>query len=138
MLPATERTVRLAIPARPEFVSVARHTLEGLAGLRGLPPETVADLKLALTEACANAVDHAYGEAAATIDVVFELSADRIAFEVADTGMMGFAPESGASGEAGESGLGLTIMCALADELEIGARDERGGSRLRFVMLLPA
>lgn len=137
MLPAAERTVRLAIPARPEFVSVARHTLEGLAGLRGLPPETVADLKLALTEACANAVDHAYGEAAGTIDVVFELSADRIAFEVADKGM-GFAPEAGASGEAGESSLGLTIMRALADELEIGARDERGGSRLRFVKLLPA
>ena len=134
MLPVTER---LAIPARPEFVCVARHTLEGLARLRGLSPETVADLKLALTEACANAVNHAYGGAAGTIDVVFELSADRIAFEVTDQGM-GFRPERVAAGEAGESGLGLTIIRALADELEIGSRDEWGGSRLRFVKLLPA
>ncbi len=137
MLPAVERTVRLAIPARPEFVCVARHTLEGLARLRGLPPETLADLKLAVTEACANAVNHAYGGAAGTIAVVFELSADRIAFEVADTGM-GFAPKAGAAGETGESGLGLTIMRALADELEIGSHDGHGGSRLRFVKLLPA
>ena len=137
MVPATQRTVRLAIPARPEFVCVARHTLEGLARLRGLAPETLADLKLALTEACANAVNHAYGGTPGTIDVVFELSADRIAFEVADHGM-GFAPEPGAAGEAGESGLGLTIVRALADELEIGSRDERGGCRLRFVQLLPA
>ncbi len=135
-MPAAERTVRLAIPARPEFVCVARDTLEGLVRLRALPPETLADLKLALTEACANAVDHAYGGAAGTIDVVFELSADRIAFEVADTGI-GFAPEQGAT-EAREGGLGLTIVRALADELEIGSRDERGGSRLRFVKLLPA
>src|SRR3972149_12243161 len=105
MLPVTERTVRLAIPARPEFVCVARHTLEGLARLRGLSPETVADLKLALTEACANAVNHAYGGAAGTIDRVFELSADRIAFEVADQGM-GFAPEPGAAGETRVNGVG--------------------------------
>lgn len=133
----TERTVRLALPARPEFVCVARHTLEGLARLHSLSPETLADLKLALTESCANAVSHAYQGAAGTIDVVFELSADRIAFEVADRGV-GFASEPAAAGELGESGLGLTIVRALADELEIGSRDERGGSRLRFVKLLPA
>lgn len=137
MLPVTDRTVRLAIPARPEFVCLARHTLEDLARLHGLPSETLADLKLALTEACANAVNHAYGGAAGTIDVVFELSADRIAFEVGDHGI-GFVPDAGAAGEAGESGLGLSIVRALADELEIGFHDERGGSRLRFVKLLPA
>lgn len=137
MPPVTERTVRLAIPARPEFVCVARLTLEGLARLRGLSPELLADLKLALTESCANAVSHGYAGAAGTIDVVFELAADRIAFEVSDRGI-GFSPEPRAAGEAEEGGLGLTIVRALADELEIGSCDERGGSRLRFVKLLPA
>lgn len=116
---------------------MARHTLEGLARERELSPETLADLKLALTEACANAVSHAYGGAAGTIDVVLEVAADRVAFEVADTGM-GFAPEPGAVGEPGESGLGLAIVRALADEFEIGSCGELGGSRLRFVKLLPA
>ncbi len=137
MLSAMERTVRLAIPARPEFVCVVRHALEGLVRPRGLPPETLADIKLAVTEACANAVDHAYGGAGGTIDVVLELSADRIAFEIVDTGM-GFAPGPRVAGETGESGFGLTIVRALADELEIGSRDDGGGSRLRFVKLLPA
>lgn len=132
MEPITERTVRLVIPARPEFVRVPRHVLEDLARLHGLPAETLADLKLAVTEACANAVTHAYGEGGGTIEVVFELLPDRIAFEVIDTGA-GFEP-----GAPGEDGLGLSILRGLADELEISARDAGGGSRLRFVKVLPA
>jgi serine/threonine-protein kinase RsbW len=136
MGPTRERTVRLTIPARPEFVCVPRRALEELAEARGLPPELLADLKLALTEACANAVTHAYGGGEGTIEVVFELLADRIAFEVADAGP-GFDGTAPPAGEPRDGGLGLTIIRALADELELGGRGEPGGARVRFVKLLP-
>ena len=41
----------------------------------------------------------------------------------------------GEDGELDEGGLGIEIIRALADEVEIGPRDD-GGSRLRFVKLL--
>src|SRR5205085_7009365 len=46
------QTVRLRIPARPEYIALCRLALTGLAKLRPLEQELVEDLKLALTEAC--------------------------------------------------------------------------------------
>jgi anti-sigma regulatory factor (Ser/Thr protein kinase) len=37
-----------------------------------------------------------------------------------------------------EGGLGISIIRSVADELEIGARADGRGSRLRFVKLLSA
>ena len=45
------RTVHLRIPARAEYVALARLALSGLADIVELSEELVADLKLALTEA---------------------------------------------------------------------------------------
>ena len=52
----TSRTVRLRVPARPEYIALARLALSGLAELATLSEEDVADLKLALTEAVSNSV----------------------------------------------------------------------------------
>src|SRR6059058_5997442 len=52
--------VRLCIPAKPEYISLGRLALTGLSRLRTLPDDVLADLKLALTEACTNSVRHAY------------------------------------------------------------------------------
>src|ERR1700751_3495148 len=54
-------SVRLRIPAKPEYVALGRLALTGLAQARALPSDTIADLKLALTEAVSNSVRHAYG-----------------------------------------------------------------------------
>jgi anti-sigma regulatory factor (Ser/Thr protein kinase) len=66
------------------------------------------------------------------VEVQYELSDDRIAVEVTDDGA-GFDPEVLERGqeELDEGGLGIAIIRAITDELEIGARDG-GGSRLRF------
>ena len=59
--------VELRIAARAENVALARLALSGVAAAAGAPPGVVADLKLAVSEACTNAVQHAYaGEAART------------------------------------------------------------------------
>ena len=56
----TERVVRLTFPAKAEYLLLARLALSGLARELPLDDELVADLKLAVTEACGNAVRHAY------------------------------------------------------------------------------
>ena len=47
----TGRTVTLAIPAKPDYVVLARLALSAVCRLSPLAPEEVADLKLAITEA---------------------------------------------------------------------------------------
>jgi histidine kinase-like protein len=49
--PYTGRTVSLAIPAKPDYVVLARLALSAVCRLSPLSPEEVADLKLAITEA---------------------------------------------------------------------------------------
>jgi serine/threonine-protein kinase RsbW len=131
------RSVRLTIPARPEYITLGRLALTAIAGLRPLSDETLHDLKLALTEACTNSVKHAYEDGSGSVDIVYELHRDRLAVEVGDAGS-GFEPRQSAGNgadELEEGGLGIAIIRALTDEVEIAER-EGGGSRLRFVKLL--
>ena len=134
------RTVRLTIPAKPEYISLSRLALAGLARVRPLSEETLADLKLALTEACSNSVRHAYEEDGGNVSISFELHDDRLVVEVADAGS-GFEPaasdRNGDASELTEGGLGIAIIRSIADEVEIGGGANGRGSRLRFVKLLP-
>lgn len=123
------RTIRLRIPARAEYVPLARLALSGLAEAAGLPDEVLADLRVALTEAVSSVVRHGH---AGAISVSYELHPDRIAIEVASEGD-GLTPLRAALPESRDPAaaeLGMAIIRALADELEIG-------SRLRFAKRLP-
>ena len=127
-------TVRLTIPARAEYITLCRLALTGIARLRELSDELVADLKLALTEAASNSVRHAYGDQdAGVVDISYQLFSDRLVIEVTDEGE-GFDPaetESNAA-ELSEGGLGIAIIRAIADDVEFGAQPGGKGSRLRF------
>jgi serine/threonine-protein kinase RsbW len=131
-------SVRLTIPAKPEYITLGRLALTGIAKLRPVSDETLSDLKLALTEACTNSVRHAYGNGSVGIvEIVYELRPDRLVVEVADSGT-GFS-EAELMEEAEkltEGGLGIAIIRAVADELEIGERQDGSGSRLRFAKYL--
>src|SRR5215212_11761535 len=80
------RVVRLTIPARPEYIALCRLALTGLARLRPISEELLADLKLALTEATSNSVRHAYSDPGGCVEIAYELYGDRLAIEVNDDG----------------------------------------------------
>jgi serine/threonine-protein kinase RsbW len=131
-------SVRLTIPARAEYITLGRLALTAIAGVQPLSDETLHDLKLALTEACTNSVRHAYGNGGSgEVEIVYEIEPDRLVVEVGDMGP-GFEPAAlppGEESELEEGGLGIEIIRAVADEVEIGPRGN-GGSRLRFVKFL--
>lgn len=134
------RVVRLRIPAKAEYIALTRLALTGLTDLAALPPEIVADLKLALTEAVSNSVRHAYGESGGFVEVAYELSGSALAIEVVDDGA-GFDPArpSAVEGdELSEGGLGIAIIRTIADEFEIQSEAGSRGSRLRFAKQLRA
>jgi serine/threonine-protein kinase RsbW len=128
-------TVVLTLDARPENLALTRLALAGVAANAGAPREVVADLKLAVTEACTNAIQHAYGggEVAGSIVVRYTGEPGMLSIEIEDSGY-GFEPE--ASPDATErngagNGMGLMIIRVLTDELEIS--NTGSGMRLRLV-----
>ena len=135
---AEARVVRLTIPAKAEYITLGRLALAGISHLRPVPDETLHDLKLALTEACTNSIRHAYAAGGeGTVQIVYELDDERISIEVTDEGEGFMLDEASEADRLSESGLGIAIIRALADELEIEPGDGRG-SRLRFVKHLGA
>ena len=127
-------TVRLTIPARAEYITLCRLALTGIGRLRELSDELLADLKLALTEAASNSVRHAYGDQdPGVVEISYELFSDKLVIEVTDEGD-GFDPVAAevTGDELSEGGLGIAIIRAIADEVEIGAQPGGKGSRLRF------
>ena len=133
------RSIHLRIPAKAEYITLCRLALTGLAQLRDIGDDTMADLNLALTEAVSNSVRHAYGEVGdGHVDITYELHTDRLGIQVVDDGD-GFDPDEAPSydgKELSEGGLGIAIIRTIADEFEIDSKPGARGSRLRFVKLL--
>ncbi|TMK80006.1 MAG: ATP-binding protein [Actinobacteria bacterium] len=130
-------SVRLTIPAKPEYITLVRLALSGLSRLRPLSEETLGDLKLAVTEACSNSVRHGYGEGGeGVVEILYELQPDRLVVEVTDEGPGFDANGARSDDDLAEGGLGIAIIKAVSDEFEAGKRHGGGGSRLRFVKFL--
>jgi serine/threonine-protein kinase RsbW len=124
---AADTDVRLTLPARPDSLGVIRHMLGAFAEALELPADLVEDIRLAVTEACTNVVRHAYDDdVTGPIDVVMRPSQGRLEVIVTDGGR-GMAPSPDLDGP----GLGLPLIAALADHVELQQAPSRG-SRLRM------
>jgi serine/threonine-protein kinase RsbW len=135
--------VTLEIPAKAEYVVLGRLALAGLVRERRFSADAVADLKLALTEACSNCIRHAYDHDNGQVHLSFEASADRVVLIVRDQGG-GFhdddadCPECTAVGvELSEGGMGISIIRAVVDEFRLD-HPEAGGTILTLTKLCDA
>jgi serine/threonine-protein kinase RsbW len=130
----TPYAIELTIPPKAEYLVLCRLVLSGLARVREIDEEALADLKLAVTEACSNSIRHAYRNGReGEVDVHYELGTDYLAVEVIDEGS-GFPLELAqvAAEELQEEGMGISIIRAVTDELQVGAGPDGRGSRVRF------
>lgn len=130
--------VSLVIPAKAEYIALGRLALTGLLRPRAVEPEVIADVKLALTEACSNSIRHAYADGReGEVEIRYELADSSLVVEVSDAGG-GFDPallEPGANA-LDEGGLGIAIIRALADDMSVGPRSGRKGYSVRFTKAL--
>ncbi len=79
--------LELDLPAEPASVPVARHRIERWLAATGAGRDDVFAIKLAVSEVCANAVEHAYGhEPGHTFRVHAERAAEEVVIEVSDAG----------------------------------------------------
>lgn len=128
-----DTSVRLTFPARAEYLILARLALAGFARAAPIDDEVLADLKLAVTEACGNVVRHAYPAGEGPVSVTIRENAGVVEIRVEDEGVgIGDGAEAAAAdaGPAGESGMGLSIISAIADELSVQPAGPRGGTVL--------
>lgn len=122
--------IEMKIPAKPEFVGVIRLTLSGIASRMGFSYDEIEDLKIATSEACTNAVQHAYQKnEKGEVVVGFGLYKERLEVVVADNGQsfdfhstrQGIGPydQNDSIEFLREGGLGLYLIETLMDEVRI-------------------
>jgi serine/threonine-protein kinase RsbW len=133
--------VRLTFPAKADYLLLARLALSGLARELPVGDELLADLKLAVTEACGNAVRHAYAGDDGMVTVVFLVTSERIDMIVEDHGVgldtLETEPAPAPFSVPLESGMGMPIIRAIVDELEVGRGADGQGTVLRMTKYLP-
>jgi serine/threonine-protein kinase RsbW len=131
--------VRLSFPAKPDYLLLARLALAGLARMLPAEDEVVADLKLAVTEACGNVVRHAYGDAPGDVFVSYAVRDDSLEILVEDRGR-GLEPDAAevASISPADSGMGMAIIRTIVDELEVDTGSDGRGTVVRMTKRLPA
>ena len=125
MMAAAAPDVRLTMPARPEGVAVVRQALAGMADALDFDAAVLADMKMAVSEACTNVVVHAYDHADGFIEV--EMAADEhgLTIRVRDHGS-GIQPGAERTREVPALGLGLPLIAALSDAFELRGSSGHG------------
>ncbi|TLS34918.1 anti-sigma B factor RsbW [Pseudalkalibacillus caeni] len=130
----TSDFVEMKIPAEPEYVGVVRLTVSGIANRMGYSYDDIEDIKIAVSEACTNAVNHAYPEEeVGQVTVGFGVYEDRLEVMVLDRGKsFNFEEIQGKLGpvnseksieQLNEGGLGLFLIESLMDKVEISGED---------------
>ncbi len=128
----SEHLVRLSFPAKPDYLLLARLALSGIGRTAPVSDELLADLKLAITEACGNSVRHAYPDGKGEVTVSYLLDGEAIEMIVEDQGigLPSAAPTSGSA--RGDSGMGMSIIRTIVDDVELGAGAEGRGTVVRM------
>lgn len=98
----------------------------------GLPPDGCYQVKLALSEAVTNAIQHGSSSTEDPIRIVVAQEAGTLVFDVFDTGR--FVPRVTRRGDMPESGRGLEFMRLMMDEVDLRPGDD--GTHLRLVKRL--
>jgi serine/threonine-protein kinase RsbW len=117
--------VRLTMPARAEGVAVVRQALAGMADALAVDAAVLADMKMAVSEACTNVVVHAYDGSDGMLEV--DMSADDVGLtiRVRDHGR-GIQPQVTHAREVPALGLGLPLIAALSDTFEVQGAEGEG------------
>ncbi|NTU82410.1 MAG: ATP-binding protein [Chloroflexales bacterium] len=119
--------VELNIPSNPIFERVVRASAAEVGSAFGFSAERVEDLKLAISEAVNNAIDHGNRrEASKLVAIVFEIDGEKLEVRISDEGAgvetidVGRRVVDEATLEAGQlRGFGMFLISELVDDLEV-------------------
>jgi serine/threonine-protein kinase RsbW len=121
--------IQLQIPAHADFIDVVRLCLHGIASKMRFSYEDIEDMKVAISEACNNAVIYNHKEAKSnTIAICFEIVDTGLSIKIKDNGpgfnyALSLAEalplQDTEVANLRSGGLGIYLMQALMDKVEV-------------------
>ncbi len=120
-----EKRFSLQVPSSTENLAMIREFVSGVGGQAGLGESEIGKLELAVDEACANVIEHAYGhDLSKDVTVRASFDSDALRIAVIDEGQ-GFDPGTVTQSELDElvqqrksGGLGMRLIRTLMDEVQ--------------------
>ena len=114
-----ETTFEASMPGTPLGVRMVRTELTAMAAGCGMDADGVADVRLAVTEAAANAVMHAYAETEGELTVSAVARDGELEIVIGDSGS-GIVERRDSPG----LGVGLSVIATVAERLRIVSKPE--------------
>ena len=136
--PGALHHISLRLPAEPGALVGLRRRLARFLHAAGATEAESYEITLAISEACGNAIEHAYGPGDASFEIEVALEGDELTATVRDAGSWRERPDSrGGAAEGGETrGRGLKIIEGVMDRVEVSPRN--GGTVVRMNRTLSA
>lgn len=120
--------IKISIPSKPEYVSLARLTSSSIANRVGFKIEEIEDIKVAIGEACNNSVEHGLNKTTENYTIEFFVYDDKLTIKIKDEGkgIKDIDDSKPNAEELKEGGLGLFIIKTLMDEVEYITKENQG------------
>lgn len=128
--------VELRVPCKAEWVALARLSVAAVASRLKFSIDEIEDIKLAVAEACTNAIQHARGSS--VIEIRYEALANALRINVRDHGR-GTRPEAVRARDIEAErvgGLGIFLIRSLMDDVTYDVQPE-SGTHLVMLKRLP-
>ena len=121
-------SLSISIPNKPEYVGVVRLTTSAIASRMGFNVEEIEDIKVAVAEACTNAIVHGICNQDENFNIHYAMDEEKIVIKVQDqgTGFYCEAVEEPDLTSPKEGGLGIFIIKSLMDEVEVESNIGKG------------
>lgn len=121
----TYETIKMEISANPEYVSIIRLTTSGIANKVGFCLDDIEDLKVAISEACTNAIKHSLED---RFTIIYTMIEKGLTIEIIDNGK-GYNTKEVSEPDLDnlkESGMGLFIIESLMDKVNVESIEGKG------------
>lgn len=121
----TCETIKMEITSNPEYVGIIRLTTSGIANKIGFSIDDIEDMKVAVSEACTNAIKHSNDD---IFYITYTMLENGLTIEISDKGE-GYNIENIPQPDLEnpkENGLGLFIIQTLMDDVSIESIENQG------------
>jgi anti-sigma regulatory factor (Ser/Thr protein kinase) len=133
-VPLATEPLLLRLPAEPQVLAPLRQTVRRWLREIDADPRVADEILIACGEACANAIQHAYGAQDGLFEVNLVLSGATVEVTIRDLGS--WRPSSGSGRAARRGGLGQRLMRGLMDSVDVNSGSE--GTVVRMCRSLQA
>ncbi|MCR8745910.1 ATP-binding protein [Romboutsia lituseburensis] len=121
----TCETIKMEINSNPEYVGIIRLTTSGIANKIGFSIDDIEDIKVAVSEACTNAIKHSNDD---IFFITYTMLENGLTIDISDRGE-GYDTENIPQPDLDnpkENGLGLFIIQTLMDDVSIESIENQG------------